>query len=73
MLEMGRRTLGDRIEWVEADLRRADWSRALGGRAFDAVVSATALHWLDADHVAHGMAGVMRPGGVFLDFDAAGP
>jgi len=37
---------------VEADLREADWAAAAaigptaGGRQFDAIVTATALHWL---------------------------
>jgi len=72
MLELGRRTLRDRVRWVEADLRSPDWSDRLEPGSFDAVVSATALHWLDAEHlppVAEGLAGVLRPGGVFLDFD----
>lgn len=39
---------------------------------FDAIVSATVLHWLDAEHLPHvtqGLAALLRPGGVFIDFD----
>ncbi|MGH3565576.1 MAG: class I SAM-dependent methyltransferase [Pseudonocardia sp.] len=72
MLELGRRTLRDRVRWVEADLRLPDWPDGLEPGSFDAVVSATALHWLDAEHLPHvtaGLAGVLRPGGVFANFD----
>jgi|AntDryMetagUQ889_1029465.scaffolds.fasta_scaffold00860_7 SAM-dependent methyltransferase len=70
MLELARRTLGDRVRWVDADLRSPAWTDGLG--EFDAVVSATALHWLDAEHLPtlpDGLAAALRPGGVFLDFD----
>lgn len=72
MLELGRRTLGERVRWVEADLRSPRWAEQLPTPRFDAVVSATALHWLDAEHLPHvtrGIAGLLRPGGVFVDFD----
>ncbi|MGH3917277.1 MAG: class I SAM-dependent methyltransferase [Pseudonocardiaceae bacterium] len=72
MLELGRRTLGDRVHWVETDLRAADWTGSLPTTPFDAIASATALHWLDADHLPHlaaGLAALVRPGGVFLNFD----
>lgn len=78
MLELGRRTLGDRVQWMEADLRSPDWAGQLAAAEFDAaefdaVVSATALHWLDSEHVPHvaqGLADLLRPGGVFLDLDS---
>lgn len=72
MLELGRQTLGDRVQWVEADLRSASWHHPLPAGHFDAVVSATALHWLDTEHLpalADGLATVLRPDGVFLNFD----
>lgn len=71
LLHLGRRAYGDRIVWAEGDLRRADWGTALSG-PFDAVISATALHYLDAhllDHVATGLAALLVPGGVFADCD----
>lgn len=72
MLELGRRILGDRVQWIEADLRAPEWIEQLSTTQFDAVVSATALHWLDAEHLPHvaeGLATLLRPGGVFIDFD----
>lgn len=45
----------------------------LGGARFDAVCSATALHWLDADHLAplaEVLAAHLRPGGVFVNHDS---
>lgn len=72
MLELGRRTLGDRVRWVEADLSGDGWAGTVGGPVFDAAVSSTALHWLPAERLggfARTLAGVLRPGAVFLDFD----
>lgn len=61
-----------RISLVEVDLRDPRWSDSLPSGQFDAVVSATALHWLDpgalaAVHAA--LAGLIRPGGLFADSD----
>ncbi len=61
-----------RVEFVEADLRRPDWAAALPAPEFDAVLSATALHWLrpvELEGVYRGMAAVVRPGGLFADAD----
>ncbi|MBW0103057.1 class I SAM-dependent methyltransferase [Pseudonocardia sp. KRD-291] len=72
MLELGRRTAGEGVHWVDADLARPDWTGMVGDGRFDAAVSATALHWLAADDVpglASALAGVLRPGAVFVDFD----
>ncbi|MGY6501471.1 MAG: class I SAM-dependent methyltransferase [Acidimicrobiales bacterium] len=72
LVELGRRAHGDRIVWAEADLLTPEWVDALGGRRFDAVVSATSLHYLDAEHlpvVARGVADLLVPGGVFVDCD----
>ena len=46
MLELGRRTLGDRVRWVRTDLAEDGWGEAAGAAGFDVAVSATALHWL---------------------------
>ncbi|MBM2811660.1 MAG: methyltransferase [Chloroflexi bacterium] len=74
LLEMGERTLGDaggRLRWVRADLRGTEWVEQLREFApFDAVLTATALHWLSASdlvHVYRGLAGLVRPGGVFFN------
>jgi SAM-dependent methyltransferase len=73
MLELAQRTRGDRVTFVHTDLGTDGWAAAVtGAGTFDAAVSATALHWLPADGVAafaRTLAGVLRPGGVFLDFD----
>ena len=43
-LEVGRQTLGNRVEWRDADLRQPDWAQDLPDRSFDGVLTATALH-----------------------------
>jgi SAM-dependent methyltransferase len=56
---------------VEADLRDPDWSRTVGAD-FDAVVTATALHWMDGtavERLYRDLAGLLRPGGLFLNAD----
>jgi SAM-dependent methyltransferase len=63
------------LRFVDLDLRTTDWASRLGlepGRPVDAVVSTTALHWLSAAelHVLYAtLAGLLRPGGLFLDGD----
>jgi ubiquinone/menaquinone biosynthesis C-methylase UbiE len=73
LLEIGRQVPGlDRIRWVEADLRNDDWLREVAPASFDAVLSATALHWFKADELVHlykNLAGVMAEGGIFLNAD----
>lgn len=71
-LEIGRRTLGDRVEWREVDLRSDAWAEELTPRSFDTVVTATAIHWFLRDDVARlygHLAAILRPGGVFLNAD----
>jgi SAM-dependent methyltransferase len=74
LLEIGRRTLGDgsrRLQWVHADLRTTDWADRLRLFApFDAMLTATALHWLSAGdlvQVYRHLGDLMRPGGVFCN------
>ena len=65
---------GDRARLVLADLREPSWSESLPV-PMDAVVSATALHWLSPDALAalYGqLAQILRPGGIFLNADHAG-
>jgi SAM-dependent methyltransferase len=72
LVELGRRGHGERIRWFEADLRLADWHHAIEPGSVDVVMSATALHYLDAHHLPHvaaGIAQLLRPGGVFVDCD----
>ncbi|NED15021.1 class I SAM-dependent methyltransferase [Streptomyces sp. SID9124] len=61
-----------RVAFVEADLTAPDWTSRLPHRSFDAVVTATALHWLDTEPLRRlygTLAGLLREGGVFLNAD----
>lgn len=76
LLAIGKGTLGTadgRIEWVEANLRDPGWAKHLpDGNEFDAVLTTTALHWLDTDRlfpVYRDLAELVREGGVFLNGD----
>ena len=74
LLEMGRRTLGadGPVEWREADLRRDDWAADLAPGSFDAVLTATALHWFQADALVRlfgTLAPLLADGGLFLNAD----
>lgn len=57
---------------VEADLYKNDWAATLGDCRFDAVVTATSLHWLPAptlQRLYHDLSSLLRPGGVFANLD----
>lgn len=75
MLAIGRNALGTvdgRLTWIQADLASADWRDALGDTKIDAVLSTTALHWLEPDALARvygDLHSLLRPGGVFLNGD----
>jgi len=63
----------DRIEFRRVDIREAEWWKLYEGR-FDLVVSATALHWLNAEHLAQTFQrvyDVLKPGGWILNSDHA--
>ena len=76
-LSLGRSGYGDvpGLQFRDLDLRSPDWASRLGlepGRQVDAAVSTTALHWLTAGELRDlyaALAGLLRPGGVFLDGD----
>jgi len=75
LLTLGRAAYGGRrgLSFADQDLRAPGWAGALAlGRAADAAVSTTALHWLSASAL-RGMyaqlATVLRPGGLLLDGD----
>jgi SAM-dependent methyltransferase len=63
------------LRFLDIDLRASRWETGLGiepGRQVDAVVSTTALHWLTAAELRglyRVLAGLLRPGGLFLDGD----
>ncbi|MFE2148375.1 class I SAM-dependent methyltransferase [Streptomyces sp. NPDC059456] len=64
---------GDRrVTFVTADLKDPDWTSALPYDTYDAVLTATALHWLHSPQlgVLYGqLAPLVRPGGVFMNAD----
>jgi trans-aconitate methyltransferase len=71
-LELGRRTLGDRVEWLDADLRNDQWAAGFEPGSFDAVLSATAIHWFQPEEVValyRVLARLLREGGVFANAD----
>jgi SAM-dependent methyltransferase len=62
----------ERVRIVRADLTDPGWVDALPERPVDAVVTATALHWLTEDALAQvyrDLAGVVRPGGAVANVD----
>jgi len=62
----------ERVTFVEADLKDPDWPARLPHGAYDAVLTATALHWLRNEPLAalYGqVAGLVRHGGVFMNAD----
>lgn len=76
LLLLGRRangTVDGRLTWVEADLRQPAWTESVGDLGpFDAVVSTTALHWLDRPALGTAYAGaaaLLAPGGVLVNGD----
>nr|WP_281175612.1 class I SAM-dependent methyltransferase [Nitriliruptor alkaliphilus] len=72
LLALGRAASVPRTTWLDADLRVDGWDAELPTEGFDLVLSATALHWLDADRwpsLAGSLARLLRPAGLFLDYD----
>ncbi|MBN0047378.1 class I SAM-dependent methyltransferase [Streptomyces actuosus] len=62
----------DRVTLVEADLTAPDWPARLPYDTYDAVLTATALHWLrkgPLETLYGRIAQLVRHGGVFLDAD----
>ncbi|WP_430779997.1 class I SAM-dependent methyltransferase [Actinoplanes sp. G11-F43] len=72
LLAMAESSLRDRGTVVDADLSDPGWRAKLPGEPFDAVLTATALHWLPPERVGALYAEVrevLRPGGVFANAD----
>ncbi|MFI5924568.1 class I SAM-dependent methyltransferase [Micromonospora sp. NPDC051543] len=72
LLAIARASLGGRAAIITADLGAPDWHAALPHRDYDAVLTATALHWLSADRLGQLYAelrDVLRPGGVLINAD----
>lgn len=62
----------ERAGFVTANLRDPSWRDVLPYNQYDAVLTATALHWMSTDQLRalYGqLAGVVRPGGVFMNAD----
>ena len=81
LVAIGRGALGTvdgRLRWIEADLASPDWLEALGETRPDAVLSTTALHWVEPEPLTRlyrDLGRLLRPGGLFLNGDnlAFGP
>jgi trans-aconitate methyltransferase len=72
LLAIARASLTGRAAIVTADLGDPRWREALPHQAYDGVLTATALHWLQAERVGEVYAelrSVLRPGGVFVNVD----
>ena len=72
LLAIATASLGDRAAIVNADLNRPEWTAALPRAGFDAVLTATALHWLTPERLSTLYAEirtVLRPGGVLVNAD----
>lgn len=62
----------ERVTLVTADLKAPDWPARLPYDSYDAVLTATALHWLHREPLAElygQVAGLVRDGGVFANAD----
>jgi trans-aconitate methyltransferase len=75
LLAMGRAVVGDgdgRARFADGNLIEPDWLDSLGVPAVDAVLSTTAIHWLPPGAIVQlyrTLAGLIRPGGVFMNGD----
>ncbi|GAA1597073.1 class I SAM-dependent methyltransferase [Actinoplanes couchii] len=72
LMAVAESSLRDRGSVIDADLKDGGWRSKLPGEPFDAVLTATALHWLPAERVSELYAEVrevLRPGGVFANAD----
>lgn len=71
LLHIARHTLPATVAIRPLDLHTLEWYAGLD-RDFDAIVTATALHWLPAERLAAVYADLprlLRPGGVFINAD----
>ncbi|MER5361339.1 methyltransferase [Streptomyces sp. NPDC002785] len=62
----------ERVAFVTADLKDPDWAGQLPYDSYDAVLTATALHWLHAEPLTalyRRIGGLVRDGGVFMNAD----
>jgi SAM-dependent methyltransferase len=62
----------ERVTFVTADLKDPAWTKALPHTSYDAVLTATALHWLHSEPLAalyRQIGPLVRDGGVFMNAD----
>ncbi|MEV4755266.1 class I SAM-dependent methyltransferase [Micromonospora sp. NPDC049559] len=72
LLAVAEASLAGRAAIVSADLGGPDWRDGLPHRRYDAVLTATALHWLAPERLTALYAeirDVLRPGGIFVNAD----
>ncbi|MEU8169839.1 class I SAM-dependent methyltransferase [Micromonospora sp. NPDC049004] len=72
LLTIAGASLAGRATIVTADLTTPDWRETLPHQEYDAVLTATALHWLPADRLRAlyaDLRDVLRPGGIFVNAD----
>lgn len=72
LLTIAGASLDGRATVVDADLGDSGWRAKLPHEGFDAVLTATALHWLPAERIGALYAEireVLRPGGIFMNAD----
>ena len=75
LLSIGRHAqarFGERLQWVDSDLRSAGWVNAVGLARVDVVVSTTALHWLEPGQLFplyRQVWDLLRVGGLLLNGD----
>jgi SAM-dependent methyltransferase len=74
LLALGEKRLcefGKRVKLIQTDIRDESWLKLVPS-PMDAVISATALHWLSPEQLARfygQLARILRPGGIFLNAD----
>jgi SAM-dependent methyltransferase len=72
LLTIARSSVDERTTVVTADLRQPGWINQLPRGDYDAVLTATALHWIEEHRLAalYGeIRDLLRPGGVFINAD----
>lgn len=74
LAESQMKIFGIRAHLVSTDLRHNSWTETVSGH-FDAVISATALHWLNASQISilyNQISQILQPAGIFLNTDHVG-
>ncbi|AIU29696.1 Methyltransferase [Corynebacterium ulcerans] len=74
LLRLGTETnqFGERLRFIDADLTDSHWVEQLLTTDFDAVISATALHWFEPDQLSRlylDVTRVVKPGAIFMNAD----